>query len=284
MTALHDAMQRIEGLAPLDRFVSPVSDAVHRAVQPTTVRNTLSGTWLGHPFHPMLVAVPIGAWGMSALFDIVGGKQGNRAAGTLIAAGLFTAVPAAATGLNDWADTKAPESRVGAVHAAANSSASMLFLASLALRFRGRIVPGKALSWAGLALVGGGGYLGGHLTYARAMNVNHTAWLDIPSEWTRVAGEAQLPEDGTLTAHCDGQSILLSRGRSGRVSAIAATCSHMGGPLGEGERTAGCVTCPWHGSVFRLDDGTVVRGPASSPQPAYDARIVDGAVEIRSVR
>ncbi|GAA4813680.1 Rieske 2Fe-2S domain-containing protein [Tomitella cavernea] len=284
MTALHDAMQRIESLAALDRFVRPVSDAVHRAVQPTTVRNALSGTWLGHPVHPMLVAMPIGAWGMSMLFDIVGGKQGNRAASTLIAAGLVAAAPTAATGLNDWADTKIPESRVGAVHAAANSSASILFVSSLAMRLRGRTVLGKALSWTGLALVGGGGYLGGHLTYARAMNVNHTAWLDIPSEWTRVAEEARLPDDGMVTADCDGQAILLSRARGGRVSAIAATCSHMGGPLGEGESTAGCITCPWHGSVFHLDDGTVVRGPASSPQPAFDARIVDGAVEIRSLR
>ncbi|WP_182360022.1 Rieske 2Fe-2S domain-containing protein [Tomitella gaofuii] len=283
MTALHDATEQIEHLAALDTVVSPVSDAVQRAVRPKLVRNALSGTWLGHPVHPMLVAVPIGAWGMSPLFDIVGGKQGNRAASTLIAAGLVAAVPTAATGLNDWSDSKAPESRVGAVHAAANTSASALFLASLASRFTGRTAVGKALSWAGIALVGAGGYLGGHLTYARAMNVNHTAWLDIPSDWTRVASESELPDDGTLTADCRGQEILLSRSGD-RVGAIAATCSHMGGPLGEGEQTAGCVTCPWHGSIFRLDDGTVVRGPASAPQPVFDARIVDGGIEIRSAR
>ncbi|HEY4409816.1 MAG TPA: iron-sulfur protein, partial [Acidimicrobiia bacterium] len=39
--------------------------------------------------------------------------------------------------------------------------------------------------------------------------------------------------------------------------------------------------CPWHGSVFRLEDGSVVHGPASVPQAAYDVRVQDGRIEIR---
>jgi Rieske Fe-S protein len=46
----------------------------------------------------------------------------------------------------------------------------------------------------------------------------------------------------------------------------------MGGPLHEGTLADGCATCPWHGSQFRLYDGSVVHGPATGPQPAYDAR------------
>jgi len=41
------------------------------------------------------------------------------------------------------------------------------------------------------------------------------------------------------------------------------------------------VTCPWHGSVFRLDDGTVVRSPATAPQPVYETRISGDDVQVR---
>jgi nitrite reductase/ring-hydroxylating ferredoxin subunit len=66
------------------------------------------------------------------------------------------------------------------------------------------------------------------------------------------------------------------------VLAIAARCSHAGGPLEEGEVDDDlCVTCPWHGSHFRLADGSVVRGPASAPQPSFEVRSSDGNIEVR---
>jgi nitrite reductase/ring-hydroxylating ferredoxin subunit len=56
----------------------------------------------------------------------------------------------------------------------------------------------------------------------------------------------------------------------GADTAIGARCSHLGGPLADGEVHDGCVTCPWHASVFDLLDGSVVHGPATAPQPAYE--------------
>ncbi len=64
--------------------------------------------------------------------------------------------------------------------------------------------------------------------------------------------------------------------------ALANRCSHRGGPLANGELSDGCVTCPWHGSTFRLADGKVVRGPAASSQPVWEARVTDGKVEVRA--
>ena len=78
-----------------------------------------------------------------------------------------------------------------------------------------------------------------------------------------------------------GVDVLLSR-RDGRIGAIANTCTHRGGPLDQGSFEDGCVSCPWHGSVFRLDDGSVVRGPASAPQPAFDVRVTGGQIEVRA--
>ncbi len=57
----------------------------------------------------------------------------------------------------------------------------------------------------------------------------------------------------------------------------------MGGPLAEGTFADGCVICPWHGSTFRLDDGTIVRGPASTRQPTYETRVADGRIEVRAI-
>jgi nitrite reductase/ring-hydroxylating ferredoxin subunit len=54
----------------------------------------------------------------------------------------------------------------------------------------------------------------------------------------------------------------------------------MSGPLSDGELADGCLTCPWHGSVFRVADGTVVRGPATAPQPAFEVRETDGAIQV----
>jgi nitrite reductase/ring-hydroxylating ferredoxin subunit len=66
----------------------------------------------------------------------------------------------------------------------------------------------------------------------------------------------------------------------GRLVALANRCSHAGWPIDEGEIADGCIMCPHHGSMFRLRDGTVVRGPAASPQPRYGVRERDGRVEV----
>ena len=67
---------------------------------------------------------------------------------------------------------------------------------------------------------------------------------------------------------------------SGAVHVLADRCSHMTGPLSDGELADGCLTCPWHGSVFRLTDGSVAQGPATAPQPAFEVREAGGAIQV----
>ncbi|MDQ3661630.1 MAG: Rieske (2Fe-2S) protein, partial [Actinomycetota bacterium] len=64
------------------------------------------------------------------------------------------------------------------------------------------------------------------------------------------------------------------------VNAMLDRCSHKGCSLHEGKFERNTITCPCHGSSFRLD-GTIVKGPATSPQPSLDVRITSGRVEIR---
>ncbi|MEV5829152.1 Rieske (2Fe-2S) protein [Spirillospora sp. NPDC052242] len=264
----------------LDGVAKPVSKAAGRAVRPRAIRNLLSGTSLGHPLHPALTDVTIGAWNMAALLDAIGGRAAEPAADLLVKVGIVSAVPTALTGANDWSDTLGAERRVGLVHAMANSTALSLFVASMVMRGRGNRRAGRALGYAGAGVLGIGGYLGGHLSFVQGVNVNRTAWQQDPEAWTPLLDDADLAEGAPRRVEADGTPILLYRD-GGRVFALAATCTHMGGPLDEGSFEDGCVTCPWHGSTFRLEDGGIVRGPASSPEPCYETRIQDGRIEVR---
>jgi nitrite reductase/ring-hydroxylating ferredoxin subunit len=76
--------------------------------------------------------------------------------------------------------------------------------------------------------------------------------------------------------------LLLRRGE--RIYAIAETCSHLGGPLAEGEIEDLSVICPWHGSRFALDSGQVLDGPATFPQPCFETRVQHGQIEVRAAR
>ncbi len=283
MTLTAQLIRRIEDSTAVDRVTKPLQRLASRMVEPRLVRNTLSGTNLGHPLHPMLTDVPIGAWLASAVLDKVGPAGSEPAADLLVGAGIAAAVPTALSGWNDWSDTYGPETRLGFAHAAANSVALACYSASLAARALGKRGAGRALGYAGLTTMTAGGYLGGHLSFVRGINVNHTAFEHRPTDWTDVAADTDVGEGATLRVTAAGAPVLLHR-RHGSLYALANTCSHMGGPLDEGKVDDGCVTCPWHGSVFRLDDGHIVRGPASTPQPVYQTRVVDGSIAVRATR
>lgn len=280
MSALHQTIRSLERWGALDGVARPVMERIRRLVRPRIVRNLLSGTYLGHPLHPMLTDVPIGAWGMAALLDAVGGRAVEPTADLLVKVGAVAALPTAAAGLNDWSDTDGPAKRVGLVHGTANTLALSLYMGSLVARGRGNRRGGKVLGLSGFGVLLVGGYLGGHLSYRKGVNVNRTAWEEGPREWTPVLADSELDDDEHRRVHADGEPLLLYR-RAGQVHALAATCSHMGGPLDEGTIAHGSVTCPWHGSIFRLSDGSVVRGPASAPQPCYEAKVQAGRIDVR---
>lgn len=280
MNPLNSLVAAIEESSRLDGVSSALATAVGRAVRPRLIRNLLSGTPTGHPLHPVLTDLPIGAWSMATLLDTLGGRNSAPAADILVWTGIATAVPTAAAGLNDWSDTEGKARRTGLVHAATNSTALCLYTSSALARAAGRRGLGKTLGLAGFGFLMLGGFLGGHLTYARAVNVNKTADRSGPTDWTPALSEGALSDGGHRRVEVEGVSLLLYRSGP-EIHALDSVCSHMGGPLDEGEFADGCVACPWHGSTFRLANGSVVRGPATHPQPAYETRQNNGQIEIR---
>ncbi|MGI8699708.1 MAG: Rieske 2Fe-2S domain-containing protein [Nocardioidaceae bacterium] len=268
----------IEKATVLDRPSEVVAGAVGRALSRPALRDALSGTPIGHPVHPVLVAVPIGSWTAATYLDLTGGDR--RAAKRLVGFGIVTAIPTALAGASDWVTTSGAERRVGAAHAVANSAALLLYASSWRARRSGRGARGVALSLAGAAALGAGGWLGGHLVYALGVGVDTTSFQHFPAGWTDVAAESEVLDGTAIMRPAGGVPVLLTR-TDGAIAALADRCTHRGGPLHEGELAEGCVTCPWHSSVFRLDDGTVVSGPASRPQPVAEVRVVDGRVQVR---
>jgi len=276
-------VQQVGHAAALDRVAKPLGDAVAKLVEPRSRKDLLSGTWLGHPLHPMLTDVPIGAWTSAFVLDLFGGKGSRSAADALVAVGVAAAIPTAAAGLSDWSDTMGEERRIGLVHAGGNVVALACYTTSLVLRRRGKRLKGVALGMVGAAAATVGGYLGGHLAYRQGVNVDRNAWRHGTDEWQDVLSEVELGATEPAVVRVGDEDVLLKREGAGIV-AIGDVCSHAGGPLHEGSFPDGCVQCPWHGSVFRLSDGGVVHGPATGPQPAYDVEVAGGRISVRRRR
>lgn len=269
---------RIERLEALDPVAEKLSQATAVMYSNRRVKDLASGTPIGHPVHPLLVTVPIGLWSAASLLDLL---RQPRAAELLTGAGVLSYVPTAVTGLSDWTDTAGAEKRVGIVHAALNATAVTVFTASWLARRRGSDLLGAGLTLVGLTAITAGGWLGGHLSYALGVGVDTTAFQKRVDEWTDAAAEADV-EPGRLTGgEVAGVPVVLTRTADGDVKAYAGRCTHRGGPLHQGTVTDGCIVCPLHGSAFSVADGSVVHGPATRPQPAYDVRVTAGRVLVR---
>ena len=76
-----------------------------------------------------------------------------------------------------------------------------------------------------------------------------------PDGWRPALADAALGDGQRRAVDVEGDQVLLVRD-GGRVRLAAGRCCHRGGPLDRGEVADGCVTCPWHGSTFRLEDGS----------------------------
>jgi nitrite reductase/ring-hydroxylating ferredoxin subunit len=270
--------------------LDPAADVLQAAAKslPKPVRNVLDGVWLGAPLHPALTDVPLGSWSAAATFDAIDLLRGEdslaAAADAALALGVLAAVPAALSGINDWSYLRGDSKRVGTVHALVNTTGLVLNIASLALRRSGSRDLGRLMS--GVAYGGAlfAAHLGGELSFGLGVRVNRTAFESPEHEWKPVADEADLEGAAMKRVEVDGEPALVTRAANGRVCAIAARCSHLGGPLDEGERDGDVVTCPWHGSQFDVCTGEVVAGPAVFPQPVYESRVSTGRIELRPLQ
>ncbi|MFN8028653.1 MAG: Rieske 2Fe-2S domain-containing protein [Acidimicrobiia bacterium] len=278
----NDPVAAIASSVPAD-VVEPVRRRVESLVPAGPWKDALSGTWLGHTLHPMLTDLPIGCWTSAVVLDLAGGRAARPAAQRLVGLGIVSAIPTAATGASDWSDTGGDVARVGAVHAASNTLALVCFGASWLARRRGHHFRGVALGLLGAGAATVGGYLGGHLVSALGVGVDQTAFSNGADDWAPVASDAVVHDQELTRARAGETAVMLVR-EEGELVCLGARCPHRGAPMEQGERADGAVTCPWHGSRFSLRDGSLLRGPATTPLPTFECRVADGVIEVRHRR
>jgi nitrite reductase/ring-hydroxylating ferredoxin subunit/uncharacterized membrane protein len=275
-------------------WLDPTADALQPAVKKAfdalgparrEVKNFLHGTWLGHPLHPVMTDIPLGAWTATLLLDALSDRRGRsgfaRAADASLALGLAGALGSAVTGLADWSETDARPRRLGVAHAALNVGATLLFTASLLSRGRGSRGAGRGLAITGYLATIAAAYLGGELVYHEQIGVDHSSGRELPEKFTALLPDEDLPENKLKRVLYKETPLLLVR-RGDRVYALAETCAHLGGPLSEGKLEGDTVVCPWHASRFALESGEVVDGPSAFPQPCLKTRIRNGQIEVRT--
>jgi uncharacterized membrane protein/nitrite reductase/ring-hydroxylating ferredoxin subunit len=281
-TRLHRFAEQTERLSALDNVAGPLARNADCLVRQARLKHALSGSWLGHPLHPLATDVVIGSWTMAAILDLRHADDSDGAAKTLVGVGVLAAIPTAASGVSDWADTLDPGvRRMGLVHAAGNVVALALNAASYLARRGGRRAVGVRLTAASALPLAIGGFLGAHMAYARGVGVSHTVFDERIAEWTPLATEAALG-DGWTEANVHGLRVLaqVGEGHPGRV--VSATCTHCGARL-RPEPSGGSIRCSADGSLFRSDDGAVLEGPAKTPIPRFEVRNAGNGLEVRSI-
>jgi nitrite reductase/ring-hydroxylating ferredoxin subunit len=254
----------------LDPLAARVKHAVDVAIRPRAVRDVLHGKAIGHPAHPPLAQAALSGWSGAAVLgaaELMGGPAPESAARQRVLlglTGLASAAPAVVAGLGDWSELHEDQQRTGLVHSAWLD------------------VGAGIVATAGAAV-------GGHLAYRWSAGPNHAeAFPHLAKEgWTRVCLAEDLA-DGELRAATAGDEPIVVGRQGDRIFALADRCSHLAGPLHEGEVTvvgeAQCLVCPWHGSAFRIEDGEVMAGPAYAPQPVLEVRTVSGWVDVQPVQ
>jgi nitrite reductase/ring-hydroxylating ferredoxin subunit/uncharacterized membrane protein len=281
---LGSLIDRVEGAAGLDPAAKAIGKWARATVTPGSVKDALSGTWQGHALHPALTDVVIGSFFSATVLDLARNDSDGRPASCLIGVGLAAAVPTVVTGVTDYGDTERGGDavrRVGLVHAASQISALSLYAASLAARYRGARRVGVLLGLGGAAMLSAGAYLGGHLLLTRGIGPNQTVFDPGPGEWTPAVASSEMRDGQVVRVVISDTPVLLLRDGE-RTFAIHDRCSHRGCSLAaRGAVDGQHIVCGCHGSTFDLRDGSIQRGPATAPQPAFQARERDGMIELR---
>ena len=287
-TKIEEAIDQKEG--PIPDAGTAVSTAIHKAVlaggEPARkIADFLHGTWLGHPLHPVLTDITIGAWVTASVFDLAGAITDDdgirRIADRLTEVGTISAVPTALTGLTDFSTFPEWSASPATFHGAMNIVNIGLYALSIRERRRGNRTRGVVLSTVAIGLSCVSAWLGGALVYKHKVGVDHSDTFSGPKGWKAVMDASTLHERQPKTVDVEeGKKALIYR-IGDRVYAIGNKCSHAGGPLNEGKFKGDCVQCPWHDSEFDIRDGNVIHGPATMPQPRFEARIHEDKVEIR---
>jgi nitrite reductase/ring-hydroxylating ferredoxin subunit len=284
ITRLVDALVNAQaGWAdPFGRLMQAIFRTILKPVPP--LRDFLHGTWLGHPLHPLLTDVPVGAFTVALVLDVLGLRD---AAAPVIAFGVLAMLGTMVAGYVDYIDidVDGPPRRYGSVHQTLMLLSLICYFVSGGMRYGQFGGPGAIevpLAVVGYVLLAVGAYLGGDLVFRMGMQVDRHAWRDAGDKW-RALDITEVPADTPTKAKAGGQTLVVVR-RGDTLFALHDTCAHQGCSLSEGRLVddGRRIECGCHRSRFELVDGSLNRGPAVYRQPAYEVRQSGGKIEVRA--
>ena len=267
--------------------VGETTQKIIRAIyRPAVLRDLLHGVWLGHPLHPLLTDVPVGAFTAGLVLDLLTGPYPNLHDGANLVTLVGFVVMAAAilSGFADYIDLEGRARRYGTVHAYVMLLSAAFYLFSLLVRYG--FTPGTAYHSTLTAIIGYlvltvGAYLGGDLAFGFGAQVSRHAWRPAGEKWLPI-DVTEVPEGALTKARAGTQTLVLVR-KGGELYAMHDVCAHQGCSLAAGSIVGDQIQCPCHGSRFRIRDGAVTSGPAVFDQPAYEVRAEKGRLEVRRV-
>ena len=241
----------------------------------------------GHPIHPMLIPFPVAFFTGTLIFDVLAIVNNNdnfwNIGEWLIIAGIIGAVLAAVPGVIDYLETVPPDSSAkkrATRHGLTNATMLILFCVAAYYR-RGEDASSTvvlALEAVGFILMCIAGWMGATLVYRNQIGVDpryaHAGkWKEQTIKPTgqplEVASKDELKANQMKLLHIDDKRIVLARTEQGYV-AFDDRCTHKGGSLAGGSMICGTVQCPWHGSQFDVNTGTVSAGPAKEQIAVYN--------------
>jgi nitrite reductase/ring-hydroxylating ferredoxin subunit/uncharacterized membrane protein len=271
-------LDRQEWADDVGEFLQKIYLAVLRPVP--LLKDFLHGTWLGHPLHPVITDVPVGALTVALFLDIVDQREGAKWA-TL--AGLVSMGGAAVTGVADYTGADGKARRYGTIHSLLMFFSLVLYLFSVLIRFE--VIPYSGGGAVGTAVIGYlllalGAYVGGEIVYSLGYMVDRHAWRSGGSRWTTL-DQTEFPDNAPVKAKAGQQTLVVVR-KGEALYALHDTCAHAGCSLAENGALVGDkIECQCHGSRYDLATGRVARGPATYDQPAFELRRGDGRIEAR---
>ena len=277
---LHQVIERVLDAQavwadPLGKVFVAIFAALYKPVP--VVKDLLNGVWLGHPLHPAITDVPIGAYVVALVLDL----SGQRAAATAaIGVGIVFMLLAALAGYADYIDLEGKTQRFATVHSSLMLVALVFYLISFLMRLGA--VPSPAEVWlsvVGFVLVIASAYAGGELVYNLGTQVDRHAWRGGGTKWTAL-DVTEIPPDKPVKAKAGAQTLVVVR-RGKSLNALHDVCAHQGCSLAEGKLVDDTIECGCHGSRYRLRDGLVMRGPAVFDQPHFEVREAEGKLEVR---
>ena len=164
-------VERQEWLEPLETAAQNAVRQAFRGEPGKQAKYALQGKWLGHPLHPALTDIPMGAWTATLVLDVMdaNGRRDCRAgADVALTVGLVGAGAAALAGAADWQGMEGKGRRVGLVHGILNLVSTGLYTASLVARKNRNRPAGRYLALAGFTISAVSAYLGGSLVFGDA--------------------------------------------------------------------------------------------------------------------